>query len=41
VEWVVQLETWGADVRDAHLPDDDERVNGPDDFVWLHGDHAT
>jgi hypothetical protein len=36
----LQLEAWGADVRDAHLPDNDERANGPDDFVGLYGDHA-
>jgi len=30
----------GADVRDAHLPDDDQHINGPDDFVGLRGNRA-
>ena len=34
------LRQWGAEVRHAHLPDADPRVNGPDDFVGLHGDDA-
>jgi len=30
----------GADVRHAHLPEDDHRVSGPDDFIAAHGDAA-
>jgi hypothetical protein len=29
-----------ADVRHGHLPDDDSRVNGPDDFIAAYGDAA-
>jgi predicted P-loop ATPase len=35
-----ELRGRGADVRHAHLPDDDHRVNGPDDLVGVHGDTA-
>ena len=35
-----QLQGWGADVRDASLPANDDRVNGPDDYLGLYGDHA-
>ncbi len=34
------LRGWGAVVRHAHLPDDDPRVNGPDDFIGARGDEA-
>ena len=34
------LRKWNADVRHAHLPDDDRRVNGPDDYIGLYGDDA-
>jgi hypothetical protein len=34
------LRTWRADVRHAHLPDDDSRVNGPDDYIAFYGDDA-
>jgi len=34
------LRRWNADVRHAHLPDDDDRVNGPDDYVSFYGDPA-
>lgn len=30
----------GATVQHAHLPDDDRRVNGPDDLIAVHGDAA-
>ena len=34
------LRQWGADVRHAHLPNDDPQVNGPDDFLAQRGDAA-
>ena len=34
------LRSWGAVVKHAHLPDDDARVNGPDDLVREQGDNA-
>jgi hypothetical protein len=34
------LRAWGAVVRHAHLPDDDPRVNGPDDLIGARGDDA-
>src|SRR5262249_40219485 len=34
------LRQWGAQVRHAHLPNDDQHVNGPDDFVGAAGDAA-
>jgi hypothetical protein len=34
------LRQWGAIVHHAHLPDDDPRVNGPDDLIRAQGDLA-
>lgn len=34
------LRQWGATVKHGHLPNNDERVNGPDDFLRWHGDAA-
>jgi hypothetical protein len=34
------LRRLGADVQHAHLPNDDLRVNGPDDYVGMYGDDA-
>ncbi len=34
------LRPWGASVQHAHLPDDDPRVNGPDDLIRWQGDAA-
>lgn len=34
------LRPWGAVVQHAHLPDDDGRVNGPDDLIRWQGDAA-
>jgi hypothetical protein len=39
-ELAKELRKLGAVVKDAHLPDDDPRVNGPDDYVHYHGDAA-
>ena len=35
-----ELRHRGAVARHGHLPDDDHRVNGPDDLVAVHGDAA-
>ena len=35
-----ELTRRGADVRHAHLPDDDLQVNGPDDLIAARGDAA-
>lgn len=35
-----ELRRRGADVRHGRLPDDDHRVNGPDDLIAVQGDHV-
>ena len=35
-----ELRHMGGDVRHANLPNDDARVNGPDDFIGVYGDAA-
>jgi hypothetical protein len=34
------LRAWGAIVKRAHLPNDDTRINGPDDLIRYRGDEA-